>query len=179
MIGAVESPSLVESLIRLPGALLRLPATTVTALDAINDLAERLDRLTTLLERVEGPVNKAGSGIDLAGLGISHAVSGLRQAAGALDPSLPSFSDPAAALRTLAERLSDVAFERATEVPKATKSPRDVSPEVSAVVESLDEGFTHLDDVLTELARLIEAVIGAIPGLGRVIRDALVTIDSG
>ena len=47
------------------------------------------------------------------------------------------------------------------------------------MVESLDEGFTHLDDVLTELARLIEAVIGAIPGLGRVIRDALVTIDSG
>jgi hypothetical protein len=177
MIGSVESPSLVESLIRLPGALIRLPATTVTALDAINDLAERLDRLTTLLEKVEGGVSVAGSGIDLAGLGISHALSGLRQAAGALDPSLPSFSDPAAALRILAERLSDVAFERATEVPKATKSLRDESPELSAVVGSLDEHFTHLDDVVTEFARLIDAVIGAIPGLGRVIRDAMVTID--
>ena len=173
----MESPSLVESLIRLPGALIRLPASTVAALDAINDLAERLDRLTTLLERVEGGVNMAGSGIDLAGLGISHAVSGLRQAASALDPSLPSFSDPSAALRTLAERLSDVAFERATEVPKATKSLRDVSPELSVVVGSLDEHFTHIDDVVTELARLIDAMIGAIPGLGRVIRDAMVTID--
>ena len=172
----MESPSLVESLIRLPGALLRLPATTVTTLDAINDLAERLDRLTTLMERVEGPVNMAGSGIDLAGSGLARAVSGLRQAAGALDPSLPSLSDSAIALRTLAERLSDVAFERATEVPKTTKSLREVPPEPSALVESLDEHFTHLDDVVTELARLIEAVIGAIPNLGRVIRDAIVTI---
>ena len=178
MIGTVESTSLLESLIRLPGALLRLPATTVTALDAINDLAERLDRLTTLLERVEGPVNKAGSGIDLAGLGISHAVSGLRQAAGALDPSLPSFSDPAAALRTLAERLSDVAFERATEVPNATKSLQDVSPELSVVIGSLDEHFTHIDDVVTELARLVETVVAALPGLARAIRDAVVTVDS-
>jgi hypothetical protein len=177
MIGTVESPSLVESLIRLPGALIRLPTATVTALDAINDLAERLDRVTTLLERAEGGVNIAGSGIDLAALGISHAVSGLRQAAGAFDPSLPSLSDPAAALRILAERLSDVAFERATEVPKATKSVRDVSPELSDVVESVDEGFAHIDDVVTEFARLIEAVIGAIPGLGRVIRDAMENID--
>jgi len=58
-------------MIRLPGALLRLPATTLTALEAINDLADRLDRLMTMLERIEGGMNKAGSGIDLASLGIS------------------------------------------------------------------------------------------------------------
>jgi ABC-type transporter Mla subunit MlaD len=177
MIGTVESPSLVESLIRLPGALIRLPASAVTALDALNDLAERLDRLMTLLERVDGGVNRAGSGIDLAALGIARAVSGLQQAVGTLDTSLPSLSDSAIALRTLTERLSGVAFELATELPKATRSLQDVPPELSVVVASLDERFTHLDDVVTELARLMEAMIGTIPGMRRVIRAAAVTIE--
>jgi hypothetical protein len=34
---------LVVTLIRWPGALLRLPTTALTALDAINDMAERLE----------------------------------------------------------------------------------------------------------------------------------------
>jgi ABC-type transporter Mla subunit MlaD len=178
MIGTVESPSLVESLIRLPGVLLRLPASTVAALDAINDLAERLDRLMTLLERVEGGVNRAGSGMDLAALGISRAVTGLEHAVGALDTSLPSLTDSATALRTLTEGMSNVAFELAIELPKATKSLQAVSPELSTMVGSLDERFTHLDDVVTELARLMEALIGTIPGMRRVIRAATVPIDS-
>ena len=66
----------------------------------------------------------------------------------------------------------------ATEVPNATKSLQDVSPELSVVIGSLDEHFTHIDDVVTELARLMEAAIGAIPGLARAIRDAMVTIDT-
>jgi ABC-type transporter Mla subunit MlaD len=165
-------PSLIETMVRLPGALLRLPATSLAALDAINDLAERLDRLMTMLERLEGGVNRAGSGIDLASSGISYAVSGLEQAVGTLDSSLPSLSDSAAALRTLTERLSGVAIELVTELPKATRSLQDVSPELSVVVGTLDERFTHLDDVVTELARLMEGVIGTIPGMRRVIRAA-------
>ena len=111
----------------------------------------------TLLERIDGGVNKAGSGIDLAALGISHAVSGLEQAVGTLESSLPSLSDSASALRSLTERLSGVAIELATELPKATQSLQEVSPELASVVGLLDERFTHLDDVVTEMARLVEA----------------------
>lgn len=177
MIGAVAQPSLAETMMRLPGSLLRLPASTLAALDAINDMAERLDRLMTLLERIEGGVEAAGSGIDLAASSIARAVSGLEQAVGTLDTSLPSLSDSASALRTLTERLSGVAIELATELPKATKTLQDVSPELAMVVGSLDERFTHIDDVVTELARLVEGVIGAIPGMRRVIRATAVPIE--
>jgi ABC-type transporter Mla subunit MlaD len=172
MMLAVEQPSLVETMIRLPGALLRLPTSALAALDAVNDLAERLDRMMTLLERLEGGVNKAGSGIDLAALGMSRAVSGLEQAVGALDRSLPTLSDSALVLRTLTERLSGVAIELATELPKATKTLQEVSPELAIVVGSLDERFDHIDSVVTELARIVEGVIGSIPGMRRVIRAA-------
>jgi methyl-accepting chemotaxis protein len=172
MICVMEQPSLVETMIRLPGALLRLPSSALTALDAINDLAERLDRLMLLLERIEGGVNKAGSGIDLAAVGMGRAVSGLEQAVGTLDLSLPNLSDSAQALRTLTERLSGVAIELATELPKATRSLQEVSPELKVVVGSLDERFDHIDTVVTELARLVEGVVGTIPGMRRVIRAA-------
>jgi methyl-accepting chemotaxis protein len=172
MISVVEQPSLLETMMRMPGALLRLPASALAALDAINDLADRLDRLMTLLERIEGGVNKAGSGIDLAAMGMSRAVSGLEQAVGALDTSLPNLSDSAAALRNLTERLSGVAIDLATELPKATKTLQEVSPELSLVVGSLDERFDHIDTVVTELARIVEGVIGTIPGMRRVIRAA-------
>ncbi|HWD54592.1 MAG TPA: hypothetical protein VG346_05685 [Acidimicrobiales bacterium] len=168
----MEQPSLLETMMRMPGALLRLPASALAALDAINDLADRLDRLMTLLERIEGGVNKAGSGIDLAAMGMSRAVSGLEQAVGALDTSLPNLSDSAAALRNLTERLSGVAIDLATELPKATKTLQEVSPELSLVVGSLDERFDHIDTVVTELARIVEGVIGTIPGMRRVIRAA-------
>lgn len=172
MISVVEQPSLVETMIRLPGALLRLPSSALTALDAINDLADRMDRLMALLERLEGGVNRAGSGIDLAAAGMGQAVSGLQQAVGALDGSLPTLSDSAAALRILTERLSGVAIELATELPKATQSLQEVSPSLASVVGSLDERFDHIDLVVTELARIVEGVIGTIPGMRRVIRAA-------
>jgi ABC-type transporter Mla subunit MlaD len=167
-----EPPSLLETIFELPGTLLRLPSSTLAALDAINDLTERLDRLMTTLERLEGGVNTAGNGIDLAASGISLAVSGLEQAVGTLDRTLPSLSDSASALRTLTERLSGVALELVTELPKATRSLQDVSPQLTVVVGTLDERFTHLDDVVTELAGLVEAAIGSIPGMRRVIRAA-------
>jgi hypothetical protein len=172
MISGVEQPSLLETMIRFPGALLRLPTSALTALDAINDLAERLDRLMAMLERIEGGVNRAGSGIDLAAVGMGRAVSGLEQVVGALDGSLPTLSDSALALRILTERLSGVAIELVTELPKATKSLQEVSPQLSLVVGSLDERFDHIDTVVTELARIVEAVIGTIPGMRRVIRAA-------
>jgi methyl-accepting chemotaxis protein len=163
-------------MIRFPGALLRLPSTALTAMESVNDLAERLDRLLTLLEHLDGGVTKAGSGIDLAALGISTAVSGLEQAVGTLDSSLPSLSESAAALRTLTERLGGVAIELANELPKATRSLQEVSPELASVVGILDERFTHLDDVVTEMARVVEAVIGTIPGMRRVLRVTTNTI---
>ncbi len=172
----MESPSLVETIIRFPGDVLRLPSTALSAMQRVNDLAERLDRLMPLLERIDGGVNKAGSGIDLASLGISHAVTGLEQAVGMLDSSLPSLSDSALALRNLTERLSGVAIDLATELPKATQSLQEVSPELASVVGILDERFTHLDDVVTEMARLVEAVIGTIPGMRRVLRVSTTSI---
>ncbi len=172
----VESPSLIESIIGFPGAVLRLPSTALAAMEAVNDMAERLDRLMTLLERLDGGVTRAGSGIDLAALGISAAVSGLEQAIGALDSSLPSLSDSAGAMRNLTERLSGVAIELVNELPKATRSLQEVSPELTSVVGILDERFTHLDDVVTEMARLVEAAIGTIPGMRRVLRVSTNTV---
>ena len=166
----VESPSLLETVIGFPSAVLRLPSSALATLDAINEVTERMDRLMTLLDRLEGGVNKAGSGIDFAALGISGAVSGLEQAVGMLDSSLPSLSDSASALRFLTERLSGVAIELANELPKATRSLQQVSPELASVAGLLDERFAHLDTVVTELARLMEAVVGTIPGMRRVLR---------
>jgi hypothetical protein len=163
-------------MLRFPGAVVRLPSTALAAMEAVNDMAERLDRLMTLLERLDGGVTKAGSGIDLAALGISAAVSGLEQAVGTLDSSLPSLSDSAAALRNLTELLGGVAIELANELPKATRSLQEVSPELASVVGILDDRFTHLDDVVTEMARLVEAVIGTIPGMRRVLRVSTNTV---
>ncbi len=157
-------------MINFPIAVIRLPTSALTAFEAVNDTAERLDRLMTLLERLEGGVNKAGSGIDLAALGISTAVSGLEQAVGTLDSSLPSLSDSAAALWNLTERLSGVAMELASELPKATRSLQEVSPQLASVAGLLDDRFSHLDAVVTELAHLMEAVVGTIPGMRRVLR---------
>ena len=77
-----ESPSLLETLIGFPGAILRLPSSALATLDAINEVTERMDRLMALLDQLDRGVNKAGSGIDFAALGISGAVSGLEQAVG-------------------------------------------------------------------------------------------------
>ena len=85
---------------------------------------------------------------------------------------MPSLSDSASALRGLTERLSSVAVELASELPKATQSLQEVSPELSTVVGLLDERFAHLDGVVTELARLVEAVVGTIPGMRRVLRSS-------
>ncbi len=125
----------------------------------------------TVLERLEGGVNKAGSGMDFAALGISSAVSGLEQAVGILDASLPSLSESASAVRALTDRLGGVAVELANELPKATRSLQEVSPELASVAGILDERFAHLDIVVTELAGLMEAVVGTIPGMRRVLRS--------
>ncbi len=164
MIGLVEQPSLLQTIIGLPETLLRLPASTLRALDAVGDLSEKLDRLMPLLERIDGGMNRANSGIELAALGISTAVSGLETTVATLDGSLPSLSESASVLRNLAEGLSSVAFELAAELPKATRSLQDVSPELGAVVGILDQRFEHLDVVVTELAGLMEAVVGHDPG---------------
>jgi hypothetical protein len=58
----------------------------------------------------------------------------------------------------------------ARELPKATASLQDLSPELSRVVGTFDERFGHLDVVVTELARVVEGVIGTIPGMRRVLR---------
>ncbi len=58
----VESPSLIESIIGFPGAVLRLPSTALAAMEAVNDMAERLDRLMTLLERLDGGVDQGRLG---------------------------------------------------------------------------------------------------------------------
>jgi ABC-type transporter Mla subunit MlaD len=165
-----ESPSFLETLIGFPGAILRLPSSALATLDAINEVTERMDRLMTLLDQLDRGVNKAGSGIDFAALGISGAVSGLEQAVGMLDASLPSLSESASALRGLTERLSGVALELVNELPKATRSLQEVSPELASVAGLLDDRFTHLDTVVTDLARLMEAVVGTIPGMRRVLR---------
>ena len=72
-----ESPSLLETIIGFPGAVLRLPSSALATLEAINEVTERMDRLMTLLDQLDRGVNKAGSGIDFAALGISARSRGL------------------------------------------------------------------------------------------------------
>jgi ABC-type transporter Mla subunit MlaD len=93
---------------------------------------------------------------------------------GVLDGSLPSLSQSASSLRTLTERLSAVAVELVTELPRATATLQDISPELAKVVGTLDDRFGHLDSVVTDLAKLVEAVIGTIPGMRRVLRTSAV-----
>ena len=71
-----------------------------------------------------------------------------------------------------------MAVELASELPKATQSLQEVSPELSTVVGLLDERFAHLDGVVTELARLVEAVVGTIPGMRRVLRSSPPPVDT-
>jgi hypothetical protein len=123
----MESPSLIETAIRLPGTLLRLPAATLQALDALTTLSDRIEQLLALLERLEGILARAGA-VDFAALGI--------------DGFIPSASDPASALRRLKEGLSGVG--------------------------TLDERFGDLDGVVTDLSRMVEAVVGGLPGMRRV-----------
>jgi ABC-type transporter Mla subunit MlaD len=101
-------------------------------------------------------------------------VSGLERAVGMLDGSLPSLSQSASSLRILTERLSAVAVELVTELPRATATLQDISPELAKVVGTLDDRFGHLDSVVTDLAKLVEAVIGTIPGMRRVLRTSAV-----
>jgi ABC-type transporter Mla subunit MlaD len=89
-----------------------------------------------------------------------------------LDGSLPSLSESAVSLRVLTERLGGVAVELASELPRATASLEEISPQLARVVGTLDDRFAHLDSVVTELARLVEAVVGTIPGMRRVLRPA-------
>jgi hypothetical protein len=62
-------------------------------------------------------------------------------------------------------------MELASELPKATRSLQEVSPELAAVVGLLDDRFSHLDTVVTDMARLMESVVGTIPGMRRVLRS--------
>ena len=80
------------------------PSATLAALQAIDDMSDRLDRLMPLLEQIDGGMNTAGTGFDLAALGISTAASGLEQAVGILNASLPLFSESASAMRAVTER---------------------------------------------------------------------------
>lgn len=169
MLLLVEQPSLLETLLELPGTLLRLPASVLAALDAIPDVADRLDRLTTMVERMGAPMNRAGSGADLAVSGIANAVTGLQQAFGSLDTSLPFISDSASVLRGIGERLGAVRGELTIDVPETTKPPPDRSRERPSFVEwpGSEEPVINLEAVVTELAGLMEAIVGAIPGMRR------------
>ena len=62
-------------------------------------------------------------------------------------------------------------MELAAELPKATRSLQEVSPELASVVGLLDDRFAQLDTVVTELAGLMEAVVGNLPGLRSVPRS--------
>jgi hypothetical protein len=123
-------------------------------------LSERLEHLVALFEQVE-------SGVAYTSIGITQAVSGLERAVGLLDGSMPTLSDSATALRTLTERLGGVAFDLTSEMPNATASCQENSPELVDIVGTLDERFSHLDGVVTELAGVMETVVGSIPGMRR------------
>jgi len=162
----VESPSLFEAIVRFPGALLRLPSTAKDTLDAINDLAERVDRLVSLLEQFEPGVNLAGVGVDMAATGISQAIVGLQQAVGTLDSAIPGVSASTAALRGLADRLGWTSVEVVRDSEEESSRYDDYSDDSGYGDPSLDE----LSAVVSELIRLFASTFSAIPGVRQVLR---------
>ena len=162
----MESPSLFQAVVRFPGALIRLPSAAVDTLDAINALAERIDRLVAQLERLEVGLQLAGTGVDVATTGIAQAVSGLQQAAGMIDSTLPPpFSSTASALRGLADRLGPGALQ------VVTGGDADLEHHADAETASPDlTPLVQLDVVVAEFARLLEAVVGSVPGVRQVFR---------
>lgn len=164
----MESPSLFEAIVRFPGAVIRLPSTAKDTLDAINALAERVDRLVSLLEQFEPGVTLAGAGVDVATSGISQAIFGLQQAAGSLDGVIPGMAASTAALRGLTERLGRTTIE-------VVAAPED---ETAGYGEGgFDEGFDAADpalddlsDVVSQLVGLFAATFSTIPGVRQVLR---------
>jgi hypothetical protein len=146
---------LIEAIRRFPGAVIRFPSVAVDTLDAVNALAERIDRLLTVLEPLQGSVNLAGTGVDFATTGFAQAITGIQQAVGALDSSFPPFASPSATLRSLAGRLGGTTVELVVEQeePPAKEWERDDLPPI------------QLDMILMELVRLVESVVGTIPGI--------------
>ena len=177
MIAEMESPSLFETIIRLPGAVIRFPSDGRHPRCA--QRSRRADRPP------DDPARTARGRHEHRGhrsrpRDHRHHVSprGLQQAVGTLDSSLPSLSDSASALWNLTERLSGVAIELVNGLPWAARSPQDTSPELADVAELLDERFTDLDTVVSDMARLVEAVVGTIPGMRGVIRINSVPFDA-
>jgi len=153
----MESPSLLESILRFPGAVVRFPSAAVDTLDALNALAERIDRLLTLLEPLEGGMNLAGTGVDVATTGITQAIVGLQQAVGTLDSSLPGFSYSSSALRSLAERLGGMSVE-------VVGAPEQPAP------PHADPSFDEFSASLAELIQLVLSTVVTIPGVRHVLR---------
>jgi hypothetical protein len=155
---------LIESIVRFPGAVVRFPSAAVDTLDALNALAERIDRLLTLLEPLEGGMNLAGSGVDVAATGISQAIVGLQQVVGTLDSSLPGFSYSSAALRSVAERLGGTSVQ-------VVGAPQQSAPPL---------GDPLIDEFSASLAELVELVLStvlAIPGVRQFLRVATSSSD--
>lgn len=163
----MEQPSLFEAIVRFPGALIRLPSTAKDTLDAINALAERVDRLVSLLEQFEPGMNLAGAGMDVATSGISQAIVGLQQAVGTLDGVIPGMSASTAALRGLTDRMGWKGVETIEVVARSDEEPgydddfgRD--PE--------DPALDELSAVVNDLIRLFASSVGTIPGVRQVFR---------
>ena len=169
---AVESPSFLESLIQLPGTLLQFPGRALQAMDALNDLADRVERLMTLLERLEGGVTRSPA----AGSTWPRSVSP-KPSAGSKGRSV---NTGCLVAQPVGLRFCAAFVDRATAGDRAPpKQPRqDVArifhQELAKIVGTLDERFGHLDLVVTDMARLVEAVIGTIPGMRRVLRTTTV-----
>ncbi|MDA8365438.1 MAG: hypothetical protein M0Z62_00590, partial [Actinomycetota bacterium] len=76
--------------------LLAIPGATVSALEAVAAMPERVDRLLTvaerlagILERTEGTVRQAATGVDLAGRSIRDALGGVELVVDVMERSVP------------------------------------------------------------------------------------------
>lgn len=163
----MESPSLFEAIVRFPGALIRLPSTAKDTLDAINALAERVDRLVTLLEQFEPGVNLAGIGVDVAASGISQAITGLQQAVGALDGVIPGVSSTNAALRELADRMGWTTIDAIEVVADTEESSRYSEFDDG---EGDDPALDELSAAVSQLIEFFATTFSTIPGVRQFFR---------
>jgi hypothetical protein len=170
----VEQPSLFEAIVRFPGALVRLPSTAKDTLDAINALAERIDRLVSLLEQFEPGVTLAGAGVDVATSGITQALSGLQQAVGSLDGVIPGMATSSAALRGLSDRLGRTSIEIVAGAPEDVIDT-EYDDEYETQYEDPDLPLDDLTAMVNQLIGLFASTFSTIPGVRQVLRVTTAT----
>jgi ABC-type transporter Mla subunit MlaD len=167
-----EQRSLVDEGRSLLDTASGLPVTLFRSANALLELPVRLVELQHQLNRTIAALESTGKTVERAADGITAAVSGVERVIDILDRSIPGLVSSAGVLSGMTQDLGRVAGEMAKELPSAVSSLRDITPEMTRLVTTLDGRLDHMDSVVTELSNTVITILDAIPGVRRVARLA-------